>query len=289
MGWNIWMGVLVTVVTVLLSVGGLLLVRRLSINSDFKQHHDVADPMLSTVGTLFAILLGFMVANAMQRFEEARVNVQEEANAVMDLYRLAEGLPRPKCQNLREHLTKYNQAVIIDEWPKLSIKKTSETAYRYYDLVWTDCATFKPSEDAHNNLQQKILDCVTTMSDCRRTRLYAMHNGLPPALWPALFTGGVATIFFTYLFKMHNLRLQVLMTGLVTLAICLNLFLLASFDDPFSGDVMVTPMPFEMNTQSFGLVTSGTVAPEAPVIPHASDPAAVAPLNLSPAQPTPAH
>jgi hypothetical protein len=44
------------------------------------------------------------------------------------------------------------------------------------------------------------------------------------------------------------------MTGLVTLAICLNLFLLASFDDPFSGDVTVSSMPFEINLQSFRLV-----------------------------------
>ncbi|HEY9684894.1 MAG TPA: bestrophin family ion channel [Oculatellaceae cyanobacterium] len=267
MGWNIWSGVLTTVLTVLLSIAGLLLVRRLSANSNFKEHHDVADPMLSTVGTLFAILLGFMVANAMQRFEEARVNVQQEANAVMDLYRLAEGLPSAKCDNLRLHLKQYNEAIIKDEWLKLSQKQTSDVAYKYYDLAWTDCATFKPTEDAHNNLQQKILDCITTLSDCRRTRIYAMHNGLAPALWPALFTGGIATIFFTYLFKMHNFQLQILMTSLVTLAICLNLFLLASFDYPFSGDVRVTPLPFEMNESAFNMMESAGHSPEVIVAP----------------------
>ncbi len=255
---TIWVGIFTTLVTVMLSISGLLLVRRWSAHTDFKEHHDVADPMLSVVGTLFAILLGFMVANAMQRFEEARVNVQEEANAVMDLYRLAEGLPKLECDNMRAHLVNYNQALIVDEWPKLSHKKTSDEAYKYYDLVWSDCATFKPKEDAHNNLQQKILDCITTLSDCRRMRLYSMHNGLPKALWPALLAGGMSTIFFTYLFKMHNLKLQILMTSLVTLAICLNLFLLASFDDPFSGDVMVSSLPFEINSDSFHRVHSGS-------------------------------
>jgi hypothetical protein len=263
MSWDIWKGVITTVMTVLVSIAGLLTVRRLSANSDFRQHHDVADPMLSTVGTLFAILLGFMVANAMQRFEEARVNVQEEGNAVMDLYRLAEGLPSERGSLLREHLRKYNEAILKDEWPKLEQKKTSDLAYKYYDMIWTDCATIKPKEDAHNNLQQKILDCITTMSDCRRTRIYAMHNGLPSALWPALFTGGIATVFFTYLFKMHNFKLQILMTSLVTLAICLNLFLLASFDDPFSGDVRVLPLPFQMNENAFSMVQSSDSSPEA--------------------------
>lgn len=251
---NLFTGVIVSVVAVALSIVGLLVVRKMSVRANFQEHHDVTDPMLSVVGTLFAILLGFMVANSMQRFEEARLNVQEEANAVMDLYRLAEGLPRADKDNLREHLVKYNETVVADEWRQMRDKTISLDAYKYYDLVWSDCATFKPKEDAHNNLQQKILDCVTTMSDCRRMRLYSLHNGLPRPLWGALAAGGLATIIFTYFFRITNTKLQCLMTGLVTLAICLNLFLLASFDDPFSGDVTVSSMPFEINLQSFRLV-----------------------------------
>ena len=250
---TLFTGVLVSVVTVTLSIIGLLIVRKISTHSNFQEHHDVTDPMLSVVGTLFAILLGFMVANSMQRFEEARLNVQEEANAVMDLYRLAEGLPKADEDNLRDHLVKYNESVVADEWVEMRDKKISMDAYKYYDLVWTDCATFKPKEDAHNNLQQKILDCVTTLSDCRRMRLYSMHNGLPRPLWGALAAGGLATIVFTYFFRITNIKLQCLMTGLVTLAICLNLFLLASFDDPFSGDVAVSSIPFEINLQAFRL------------------------------------
>jgi hypothetical protein len=259
---NLFTGILVSVVTVTMSIIGLLIVRKISADSHFNKHHDVTDPMLSVVGTLFAILLGFMVANSMQRFEEARVNVQEEANAIMDLYRLAEGLPKQDQDNLREHLVKYNETVVSEEWIEMRDKKISLEAYKYYDLVWSDCATFKPKEDAHNNLHQKILDCVTTLSDCRRMRLYSLHNGLPKPLWGALAAGGLATIVFTYFFRIANVKLQCLMTGLVTLAICLNLFLLASFDDPFSGDVAVSSMPFEINIQAFRL--ANTVKQQAP-------------------------
>jgi hypothetical protein len=253
---NLLTGIIVSVVAVTLSIVGLLLIRKMRASSSFNEHHDVTDPMLSVVGTLFAILLGFMVANSMQRFEEARVNVQEEANAIMDLYRLAEGLPKKDEDNLREHLVKYNESVVADEWKNMGDKKISIEAYKYYDLIWTDCATFKPKEDAHNNLHQKILDCVTTLSDSRRMRLYSLHNGLPKPLWGALAAGGLATIVFTYFFRISNVKLQCLMTGLVTLAICLNLFLLASFDDPFSGDVAVSSMPFEINIQAFRLAST---------------------------------
>jgi predicted membrane chloride channel (bestrophin family) len=128
---NLLTGIIVSVVAVTLSIVGLLLIRKMRASSSFNEHHDVTDPMLSVVGTLFAILLGFMVANSMQRFEEARVNVQEEANAIMDLYRLAEGLPKKDEDNLREHLVKYNESVVADEWTKKSVSKRTNITTSY--------------------------------------------------------------------------------------------------------------------------------------------------------------
>jgi hypothetical protein len=71
-----------------------------------------------------------------------------------------------------------------------------------------------------------------------------------------LFAGGLTTVAFTYFFVVENLKVQVLMTSLVTIAICLNLFLLASYDDPFSGDVMVKPTPFEYDRKSFHMISN---------------------------------
>jgi len=247
---TIFSGLVIMIIAVAIAIGGQLLVRRANKHSEFKNHHDVADPMLSIVGTLFAVLLGFMVANAMTRFEEARITVQQEANAVMDLFRISEGIPDTDKTKLRQDLQSYVRVVINDEWPRMAHKESSQMATDLCDKIWSDCATFKPKEDCHNNLQQKMLDTVSQLSDARRVRLYAMHNGLPISLWVVLFAGGIATLSFTYLFGIKSMRLQVLMTAIVSVVICLNMFLLASFDDPFSGDVMVHPSAFQLDLDS---------------------------------------
>ena len=54
-----------TLLTVLISIAGLLLFRRLAINEDLKTQHEITDPYSQFVGMLFAVLLGFMVADAM--------------------------------------------------------------------------------------------------------------------------------------------------------------------------------------------------------------------------------
>ncbi|HIN63376.1 MAG TPA: DUF4239 domain-containing protein, partial [Candidatus Obscuribacterales bacterium] len=62
-----------------------------------------------------------------------------------------------------------------------------------------------------------------------------------------------ATIFFTYFFRAENIKIQALMVGMVSLVICLNLFLLMTYDDPFYGDVMVTPSAFETQLRLYEL------------------------------------
>ncbi len=43
------------------------------------------------------------------------------------------------------------------------------------------------------------------------------------------------------------------MVAIVSLVICLNIFLLACYDDPFSGDIMVQPTAFETQLKLFKL------------------------------------
>ncbi|MBX9568326.1 MAG: DUF4239 domain-containing protein [Candidatus Obscuribacterales bacterium] len=247
-------GFITTIITIGLSVMGLLVVRHYVRSKLLKMHHDVADPLLSVVGTLFAVLLGFMVANSMTRFEEARVTAQSEASAVGNIFRAAAGLPDKNRTVIQHACEQYVDLVINEEWPVLSKKHTSDKAWKAYDEIWMDCVKFVPSNDGETNMQSAIMGYLGVLGDARRMRVGALHNGLPPVLWFVLFAGGTATIAFTYFFGIENIRLQILMTSLVSLSICLNLFLLACYDDPFSGDVMLHPTAFENIRDNFNAI-----------------------------------
>ncbi|CAN5295512.1 hypothetical protein BH10CYA1_BH10CYA1_28790 [soil metagenome] len=234
-----------------LSIGGLLGVRRWLQATDLKVHHDVTDPLSQVVGMMFAILIGFMVSDAMQRFEEARATVQQEAASLADLFNLSGGLPKPMRDQLRSSCITYAEQIINNEWPLLTEKKISVPTIKTYRSIWQQCITFMPTGEGESNIQQIMLNSLTNMSDARRLRIEALHNGLPFALWWVLLVGGLSTIIFTYFFGVKNIKLQVIMTGIVTMVICLNIFLLASFDDPFSGDVMIHPSAFEADLMMF--------------------------------------
>ncbi len=240
-----------TLLTVLISVAGLLLFRMLkSHDDDLKTQHEVADPYSQFVGMLFAVLLGFMVADAMQRFELARQTVEQEASSLANVYRMADGLPEANRIRVQNLCLAYSDEV-IKAWPLLAKKQTSPTTWDTYRRLWKELTLYEPVTPRQCNVQQSILPCMASLGDCRRLRVDALHNGMPAVLWCILSVGGVATIIFTYFFSSSNLNVQMVMVAIVSLVICLNIFLLACYDDPFSGDVMIEPTAFETQSRLF--------------------------------------
>jgi len=256
------LGLVLTVLAVLMSIMGLTIVRRWLLASDLKTQHDVADPLSQVVGMMFAILLGFMVGDAMQRFSTARTTTQQEAASLADVFRLADGLPPISKKRIQDLCLQYADDVINIEWPLLSHKKSSKAAWDAYALLSKECVTFQPVGEEQSNVQQALLPAVISLGDNRRLRVEGLNNSLSPILWWILMLGGVATIVFTYFFGGSNHKIQLVMVAIVSLVICLNIFLLASYDDPFCGDVMVQPSAFQTEVELFKMELNHAPTPD---------------------------
>ena len=235
---------IMTVVAVFLSIGGMLLVRRNVSLDDLRKHHDVTDPLLAVLGTLFAILLGFMLANSMQRFEDARSNSQTEAAAIGAIYRISDGLPTASKMKTRKDCLTYLDQVIDDEWPHMSDGKMSARAASGIDNLWHDCVRYDPQTQGQATIHQALVEAMSTAGSCRRVRAAQLCYSLPAPLWVIVIFGGLSTICFTYFFAVDNVKLHMLMTSVITMIICLNIYMLAGFDAPFSGDIAITPAAF---------------------------------------------
>src|SRR5687768_13190177 len=92
---------------------------------------------LQTLGTIYAVLLAFVVYVVWNQFNEARALVEREANEVIDLYRTALGLPDPARGHLQTALTTYVEAVLDREWRAMATRDeaTSEQVGKILDGV----------------------------------------------------------------------------------------------------------------------------------------------------------
>lgn len=244
--------IILALLSMLTSIALMLFVRKKLGLEFLREHHPVSDPLLACVGTLFAILLGFMVANAMTRFEEARVNVEQEAGAIGDIYRLSRGLPEAVGSVIRKDCFKYVDGVLEIEWKEMEKRKMSYEVWNSYGQIWTDCLAVEPVSNRENNIHATMLSAVVNLGDCRRIRATQMNNSVPAILWAVVLMGACATGTLVLFFGISNLKVQSFTTALVTFVLYLNVFLLASYDDPFSGDVSVKPHAFEVARESLG-------------------------------------
>ena len=66
-----------------------------------RPHNDLIGWQLSVLGTTYAVIVGFMLYTVWINFGAADLNADAEANSLVNVYRLSDGLPRIKGQNSR--------------------------------------------------------------------------------------------------------------------------------------------------------------------------------------------
>jgi hypothetical protein len=230
----------------IVAILGLISVRRMLRTRDLIACHDVGGYLLSVVGTLYAVILGLIVVDSLGKFQQARLTTEQESNSLANILILADQLPKEKRDETRKYAMAYIDRVIHEEWPDMDKGQHSagarQAALRFVDAV----SDFEPKPEKEKAIYAAQLDSLCQFWDSRRTRTVTAMNGVSPLEWLVLLVGGAITVSFTYFFKLENLRIQIVMTVMVSIIIALNLFLVLMFGYPFSGDLRVSPDGFRV-------------------------------------------
>ncbi|MFA5115532.1 MAG: DUF4239 domain-containing protein [Candidatus Omnitrophota bacterium] len=228
-----------------LVIAGLLLVRRLIPQHRLKLHHDVAGPIFGTVGVIYAVLLAFVFVVVWEDFERADMNVEKEANCLLDIYRDAEAFPPDLKEKVRSLAKEYASVASTDEWESIAMGKTSPNLTAVLDKFWTLYAGYSPRLENEKIFYAESLRNLNALGELRSTRLVDSKTGVHPLLWFVLVSGGVITIAFCFFFGAENLNSQIVMTALLTLLISLIIFTILLFDFPFTGGVRISAKAFQ--------------------------------------------
>jgi len=101
----------------LLSPGGLELVARFVSADSRTPHNDVAGFIYAALGVIYAVLLALVVIAVWEEYDAASVTVEQEANALAEIFWLAHRLPEPEGSHIQELGRSYAQDVIDEVWP----------------------------------------------------------------------------------------------------------------------------------------------------------------------------
>jgi len=229
------------------AVVGLYVVRRLVPREWLVDSNDVAGNYLQTLGTIYAVLLAFVVVVVWQQFNDARSAVEREANEVLDLFRTASGFSEPARGELRKQLQTYVSAVLEREWAAMARDENGvfEEVWSVFDRIAEVLHRCDPEAEREISLYCEALSRLNDLSDVRAVRLSTSRMKIPLALWILLYIGAVVTVGSMYLFAVSSFTVHAIMTGALAGAVSHVLYVIADLDDAFAGDWQVPREPVE--------------------------------------------
>lgn len=239
-------GVVVVLGSMLLSVIGLVVVRRTVSPEWLKRHHELAGYYFHTIATLYAVLIAFAIYVVWNGYKDAGTNLSHEATQVADLSRLSTAMPIEMRKNVSLALMEYLNAVVEDEFPAMQQGRDSARTWAAVQRLWDTYSTFQPDTPRLQGYFDESLVHLTLLSDLRRTRLFATHGSVPGILWGLLTVAGVLLIGFTYFVGHEGIATQAIMTACLAGVLSFSMFLILSLNSPYSGVDHVIPQPFRM-------------------------------------------
>jgi hypothetical protein len=178
-------------------------------------------------------------------FSAVKLNVELEASALRNVFRLAEGLPAPARAQLEEEARTYAAAVVEDDWPMLSRGQTPELSHLINRSMWRTLMSVRQGSAAEITALDHALTELSSLTQYRRTRLLQAGTRLPGIFWCVLLVGGALTVASVAMFGSRNPRLHAFQVFSLTLLITLAMLAIADLDRPFAGAVHIDSYPFE--------------------------------------------
>jgi hypothetical protein len=209
-----------------------------------RAHNDVIGWQLSILGTTYAVILGFMLYAVWTNFGSADLNVDLEANALVNVYRLAAGLPDEQRTKLEKLALTYADVAINQDWPQMRHNLVPDTSQRINRDMWKVLMSVKVASPAESTAEDHALSELSSLTEHRRTRLLQSISQLPGVLWFVLIIGGVVTVASSCLFGSENVALHTLQVFAFSLLISMGLVAIADIHRPFQGVVHVSDDAF---------------------------------------------
>ncbi len=231
-------------VSVLVSVLGVVLVRKFIHIDKLRPSHDVGGYLISVAAALYSVLLGLIVVDAMQFHQRARELTVQESNNLTDVFILAKCLPEPRRSFIRLTCSNYAQRVIDTEWGLLQSGNSCPQAGDLAIGLMQSLADFEPKTENEKALYPQIVEEAREFWQNRQARLNIAQLGIPAAEWVALVAGAVVIIAFSFLFGIESFWIQLAMTSMVSFLLSMSLSLLLLFSMPFKGDLAVQSAAF---------------------------------------------
>ena len=236
----VWMAVVVFAATYLLAASIYWIVTTLAVNDRARAFKAVSAGMLSPLGTLFALLVGFIAVEVWGSFDKAKAAVTSEASALRAVVLLAGTFPEEQKTRIYALINRYIEKAVNEGWPAMR-PTTSDSSTLPTQIEALDSPAIKLADDSQRIAQSEMVKALQTALDARRQRIVVSESGLGKVKWAAILLQALCTLIVIAMVHSDNrLTCAITLTVFAT-GVALSLLLIAAYSRPFTGEISVGP------------------------------------------------
>ncbi|MGW1067999.1 bestrophin-like domain [Streptomyces aureus] len=231
--------------TVLLAVGGSVLLRRRYPSVARGEHNDMVGVTLGMFGAIYGIILAFVIVTLWTQLEDTQTIVASEATDAALITRDAAAFPAHVRAQLDSSIGGYVHAVVEDQWPRMRAGNPSYGATEtHLASAYEALQRYDPKSESEQVFYEEAVSHLNDVASQRRARITMARQELPPLLQVLAFGGALVLVPLTFLYGMRKLRVQMLFVASVAGLVGFSLLLVFVLDRPFAGELSVSPAPY---------------------------------------------
>ena len=235
---------------VLVSVGvALTLTAVLSrwVNNSLRERSNLVNSsQMMMLGTIYGVLLGFMLSDAWIAYQRAGDDVHAaEAAAALTIYRNSSLLPSSCALPLQNAAEEYVRTVITVEWPSMTGHQADFRGSSIVAGMWSVVDGCLARMEVHRRRHARASSARwKTLHACREARMEDYNGHLPLMMWCVLLFGATAVITASTLLGNENKYVHALHVASLTVLISVSLLTISDLDRPFDGGTRVDSTAF---------------------------------------------
>ncbi|HVB37886.1 MAG TPA: DUF4239 domain-containing protein [Vicinamibacterales bacterium] len=225
--------------SIVATVGALWVARRTLSMERLKRSHDLTVFCGTIAGTIYAVILAFILFAAWNDFTSAQTVVTDETVALANLAYVGRGLPVAIRGPFEADTIEYARLVINDEWPQMANGGSSHRVRRVLMDMGLLVLKARSEPDADTLVLDHTITGLAQLQAMRQTRLLQSQSALPAILWLVLIAGAVVTLVFSLLIATGDFAMHAVHTVLLAALLALVLVAIQDIKSPFQGVVHV--------------------------------------------------
>lgn len=233
---------LVGAIFVLITTICILFVRKTANLRHLKDSHEITGIIFANLGVLYAVLLGFTIVNAQDRFNDVKKSTQIEAARLIGLYRDVDLFSEKDQRCMKNAIMTYVQSVVVHEWNAKYPHKDTEQKFK--NLLRCYYSADIQSEKQNTWYRESIRQ-LNEIEILRLDRILGSQESIGPCMWAILILGGCTMIIFLCFLVPEKPILHLLMASFLAIIIAFSLFLIHNLDSAFTGSISIRPQEFQ--------------------------------------------